>query len=170
MRRSSPFFCCRRWSVPRSAQQGQFSRRTAGLYNDSTSFHPSSTSLCPGEDWMNEPSAGKAPSLSLFVELTLVVSDQSCLALVSSDPSCGSIVSSSITVQSTLWESETLIIWKPPASQPESDSLVSEEEDEEDDEEESEEELLALRRDGCVFVSVAGFSGLFLGGFFPELS
>lgn len=107
---------------------------------------------------MNEPSAGKAPSLSLFVELTLVESDQSCLALVSSDPSCGSIVSSSITVQSTLWESETPIIWKPPASQPESDSLVSEEEDEEDDEEESEEELLALRRDGCVFVSVAGFS------------
>lgn len=71
------------------------------------SIHPSSTSLCPGEDWMNEPSAGKAPSLSLFVELTLVESDQSCLALVSSDPSCGSIVSSSITVQSTLWESET---------------------------------------------------------------
>lgn len=43
-------------------------------------------------------------------------------------------------------------------SQPESDSLVSEDEDEEDDEEESEEELLALRRDGWVWVSAAGFS------------
>jgi len=35
---------------------------------------------------------------------------------------------------------------------------VSEDEEEEDDEEESEEELLALRRDGCVCFSVAGFS------------
>lgn len=40
--------------------------------------------------------------------------------------------------------------WKPCASQPESESLVSEDEEEEDDEEESEEELLALRRDGWV--------------------
>lgn len=47
---------------------------------------------------------------------------------------------------------------------------MSEDEEEEDDDEESEEELLALRRDGWVFVSVAGFSGLVLGGFFPELS
>lgn len=46
----------------------------------------------------------------------------------------------------------------PPASQPESESLVSEDEDEEEEEEESEEELLALRRDGWVFCSVAGFS------------
>lgn len=35
---------------------------------------------------------------------------------------------------------------------------MSEDEEEEDDEEESEEELLALRRDGWVLVSVAGFS------------
>lgn len=47
---------------------------------------------------------------------------------------------------------------------------MSEDEDEEDDEEESEEELLALRRDGWVWVSAAGFSGLVFVGFFPELS
>lgn len=35
---------------------------------------------------------------------------------------------------------------------------MSEEEDEEEDDEESEEELLALRREGWVCVSVAGFS------------
>ena len=35
---------------------------------------------------------------------------------------------------------------------------MSEDEEEEDDEEESEEELLALRRDGWVLASVAGFS------------
>lgn len=35
---------------------------------------------------------------------------------------------------------------------------MSEDEEEEDDEEESEEELLALRRDGWVCGSVAGFS------------
>lgn len=35
---------------------------------------------------------------------------------------------------------------------------MSEDEDEEEEEEESEEELLALRRDGWVFCSVAGFS------------
>ena len=49
-------------------------------------------------------------------------------------------------------------MWKRSASQPESDSLVSEDEDEEDDEEESEEELLALSRDGWVWVSDAVFS------------
>lgn len=43
-------------------------------------------------------------------------------------------------------------------SQPESDSLVSEEDDEEDEEEVSEEELLALRREGWVWISDAGFS------------
>lgn len=47
---------------------------------------------------------------------------------------------------------------RPRLSQPESESLVSEDEEEEDDEEESEEELLALRRDGWVCCSVAGFS------------
>lgn len=35
---------------------------------------------------------------------------------------------------------------------------MSEDEEEEDDEEESEEELLALRRDGWVWVSAAAFS------------
>lgn len=35
---------------------------------------------------------------------------------------------------------------------------MSDDEEEEDDEEESEEELLALRREGWVWVSVAGFS------------
>ncbi len=49
-------------------------------------------------------------------------------------------------------------VWMPSASQPESESLVSEDEEEEDDEEESEEELLALRRDGWVCCSAAGFS------------
>lgn len=43
-------------------------------------------------------------------------------------------------------------------SQPESESLVSEEEDEEEEEDESEEELLALRREGWLCCSVAGFS------------
>lgn len=108
---------------------------------------------------MNELSTGKAPSLSL--SLTLVEADQFCLVLVSSDPSCGSIVSSSTAVQSTWWEAKLpgpLSYGKPPASQPESESLVSEDEEEEDDEEESEEELLALRRDGWVFCSAAGFS------------
>lgn len=49
-------------------------------------------------------------------------------------------------------------MWKSSASQPESESLVSEEEDEEEEDEESEEELLALRREGWVCGSVAGFS------------
>lgn len=49
-------------------------------------------------------------------------------------------------------------MWKSPAFQPESESLVSEEEEEEDEEEESEEELLALRREGWVCGSAAGFS------------
>lgn len=51
-----------------------------------------------------------------------------------------------------------MTLFKLSASQPESESLVSEDEEEEDDEEESEEELLALSRDGWVLCSVAGFS------------
>lgn len=68
------------------------------------SFHPfiHPQLLCPGQDWMNELSAGKAPSL--FLGSTPVESNRFCLVLVSSDPSCGSIVSSSTALQSTRWE------------------------------------------------------------------
>lgn len=126
---------------------------------------------------MNEPSAGK-PHLSFsLLDLTLDESEQFCLVPVSSDPSCGSIVSSSTAVQSTWWGGKhpgvphmTPFLWTPAAFQPESESLVSEDDEEEDDEEESEEELLALRRDGWLCCSVAGFSGLVFGGFFPEFS
>lgn len=95
-----------------------------------------------GTSFMSELSAGNAPSLP-------------------GSPALPAAPSAALNKFSPLGEKRVqrdIFSYEESVSQPESDSLVSEDEDEEDDEEESEEELLALRRDGWVWVSAAGFS------------
>lgn len=95
-----------------------------------------------GTSFMSELSAGNAPSLPGSQAL----------------PAAPSAALNKVSPLGEKRVQRDIFSYEESVSQPESDSLVSEDEDEEDDEEESEEELLALRRDGWVWVSAAGFS------------